>query len=135
MQGVLKVSREVRNSYRLAKRVVETLPEEIEGQPLRCHEVARVVSHFIPGRVVDGRCGPYDHSWLILGDFILDPYAIGSYPLVQLADPYCLIKRHYVEGAPRDDVRHEQLHTLVHLAEEGMLAPIPQPDPSPILKP
>jgi hypothetical protein len=72
----------------IAIEVVAAIPNPpIGGAPLRCHEVARVVKHFIPGaRVVDGLFHRNNaHSWLVFsnGD-IIDPYCIHAFPQVQL---------------------------------------------------
>ena len=52
--------------------------------------------------VVDGHCGPIDHSWLRCSGVILDVYAPGRLPAVQLVDPQV---GGYRPGKPRDDVR------------------------------
>ena len=80
------------------------------GNELRCHEIARAV-HLVLGepesiRVVDGKCGPIEHSWIVLpGGVILDPYVPGRMPAVQMIDP--LVGIAYRSGSCRDDVRDE----------------------------
>lgn len=130
---------------RAAQAVVDLLPETIDGELVRCHEVARVVAEVLsyPERsksgmfdelvVVDGKFGVHDHSWIrvdgsVRGRLILDPYAVGRIPMVQVLDldvmtlPYrresacdrCGVPNpwFYREGPTRDDVRHEVLAAL-----------------------
>jgi hypothetical protein len=98
------------------------------GNELRCHELARAV-HIVAyerereiwsrdggGKivivVVDGHCGPVDHSWLCCSDgVILDAYAPGRLPAVQLVDP--LIGRMYRPGPVRQDIRQPIVDRLV----------------------
>ena len=57
------------------------------------HELARAIQIVTYGSghtlvVVDGKCGPIEHSWLCFSDgVILDPYVPGRMPAVQLIDP------------------------------------------------
>jgi hypothetical protein len=85
------------------------------GNELRCHELARAV-HLVVGcehaSVVDGKCGPIEHSWLYLADgVILDPYAPGRLPAVQLVD--LVVGTAYRPGSPRDDIRQAVVDRLV----------------------
>src|SRR5437763_1419140 len=79
------------------------------GNELRCHELARAVHLVVHAReyklvVVDGKCGPIEHSWIHLSDgVILDPYVPGRMPAVQLVD--LVVGTAYRPGAPRDDIR------------------------------
>lgn len=83
----------------------------------RCHEVARVVGKLLKLDVVDGQYGGMQHSWCTLepleetrwGAKLLDPYAVGRLPQVQLV----FIPRHLwmpggglyrPDGKPRADV-------------------------------
>jgi len=82
---------------------------------LRCHELARavvlVVDHDHVLSVIDGKCGPIEHTWLRFGDgVILDPYAPGRMPAVQIVDP---IVGTYRPGAPRTDIRQAIIDRLV----------------------
>ena len=85
---------------------------------LRCHELARAVWLVVYGRrrkhrlvVVDGKCGPIEHSWLcFLDSIILDPYVPGRAPAVQLIDPFV---GSYRPGEPRHDIRHSIVNQLV----------------------
>lgn len=107
---------------------------------LRCHELARAVAHgFRFDRpelvVVDGKCGPVEHSWLIWDSSrsdagwlqrqgpavvrrhyashgaILDVYAPGCVPQVQLIDSLMGIGR-YLVGPPREDIRENIIRNL-----------------------
>jgi len=134
---------------RVAQDVVDLLPETIDGELVRCHEVARVVAEVLSVSdrfgdriVVDGKFGVHDHSWIQIdlnpglvpysvggrGRLILDPYAVGRVPMVQMLDldatllPYrresacdrCGAPNPwlYREGPTRDDVRHEVVAAL-----------------------
>lgn len=87
------------------------------GNELRCHELARAVhlvvyEHAHKLLVIDGKCGPIEHSWLYLEDHvILDPYAPGRLPAVQLVD--LVVGTAYKPGAPRDDIRQVIVDRLV----------------------
>ena len=88
------------------------------GNELRCHELARAVWLVTYGRrrkhrlvVVDGKCGPIEHSWLCFPDsIILDPYVPGRAPAVQLIDPFVGA---YRPGDRRHDIRHSMVNQLV----------------------
>jgi hypothetical protein len=99
---------------------VETLVGRVAdswGNELRCHELARAVhlvvyeeEHVIV--VVDGHCGPVEHSWLRCSDgVILDAYAPGRLPAVQIIDP--IVGTAYRPGTPRRDVRQPIVDRLV----------------------
>lgn len=87
------------------------------GNELRCHEVARAVQRVLAAQphelvVVDGKCGPIEHSWLRCRDgVILDPYAPGRLPAVQLIDP--IVGTAYRPGVPRTDIRQEIIDQIV----------------------
>jgi len=87
------------------------------GNELRCHELARAVNLLVYARehkldVVDGKCGPIEHSWLRFSDgVILDPYAPGRMPAVQIVDP--IVGTAYRPGAPRTDIRQAIINRLV----------------------
>ena len=96
------------------------------GNELRCHELARAVlrvahsdaAHgLIVGYaqeldVVDGHCGPIEHSWLRFTDgVILDAYAPGRIPAVQIIDP--IVGAAYRQGTARTDIRVAILDRLV----------------------
>jgi len=87
------------------------------GNELRCHELARAVHFVVYERehkldIVDGKCGPIEHSWLRFSDgVILDPYAPGRMPAVQMIDP--IVGAAYRPGTPRIDIRQAIVDRLV----------------------
>ena len=85
------------------------------GNELRCHELARAVRIVVDVdklEVIDGCCGPIEHSWLRCSDgAILDAYAPGRLPAVQLVDP--LVGASYRPGSPRRDIRRVIVDRLV----------------------
>lgn len=112
---------------RRAEQIVAVLPETEPGtdELLRCHEVARVVAHFLELPVMDGFFCRVDHSWLYFGSReekprslrILDPYSVGRLPIVQLIDcslglPY---DDNYKPYYPRDDIREAVVEELIQL--------------------
>lgn len=144
---------------RHTERIVDCLADRPD---LRCHEVARVVERMLPAspddpcvigtadpattlvrprytrRVVDGKYGSVDHSWIeIIGCgggrgqlSVLDPYAVGRLPIVQLVDcsPHAgAILRHadaYREGLPDLQVRYDVMDQLLReLVEVGHSVP------------
>lgn len=82
---------------------------------LRCHELARAVQRVCARDlvVVDGKCGPIEHSWLVWPDdyVILDPYVPGRLPAVQLVDP--IVGMAYRPGGQRSDIRQQIVARLV----------------------
>lgn len=115
---------DVLHALALAERVVEVLPEDSR---LRCHEVARIVREVVGfGAVEDGTYGqgphalPVEHSWVVLrrlgrNRHILDPYAVGQLPPVQVVEVGFPLDDPYVAGKPRSDVRED-------LVREGLRA-------------
>lgn len=85
------------------------------GNELRCHELVRAVYRVVHDRtitVVDGHCGPVEHSWLRLSDgTILDPYVPGRLPAVQIVD--AIVGTTYRKGSMRDDIRRVIVDQLV----------------------
>ena len=86
------------------------------GNELRCHELARAVQRVDASEhkldVVDGKCGPIEHSWLRFRDgVILDPYTPGRMPAVQIVDP--IVGVAYRPGEPRSDIRQAIVDRLV----------------------
>lgn len=52
---------------------------------MRCHEVARIIGELFNLPVTDGYYCAVHHSWIMLDrQTILDPYAVGRLPMVQL---------------------------------------------------
>jgi len=86
------------------------------GNELRCHELARAVHVIVADEepklvVVDGKCGPIEHSWLALPDAIIDPYVPGRLPAVQIVDP--IVALDYRPGKRRSDIRQAIVAALV----------------------
>lgn len=115
------------------EKVVEQFPDTgcYEGTEewIRCHELVRIVAAMLSPEfqlsIIDGRYGPetitsYEHSWLIYEEpnqrsvvcyrFILDPYAVGRLPQVQLLDPHAGNHKLYRESNPRDDIRYDHVN-------------------------
>jgi hypothetical protein len=77
-------------------KIVKVIPNTINGELVRCHEVARIVASILDLWVADGFYGFVDHSWCWVKEppkefigmsnmpHILDPYCIGSLPQVRL---------------------------------------------------
>lgn len=62
--------------------------------------------------LVDGKCGPIEHSWLCFTDgVILDPYVPGRMPAVQIIDPF--VGTAYRAGDARTDIRQLVVDQLV----------------------
>ncbi len=89
--------------YRKARRAVQRMPSYDEhGLELRCHEVARAVARVLelPGEFV--RDGYYElgcqHSWIVLpSGHVLDVYAVGRLPPVQLVAVVTTIPKRFTE--------------------------------------
>jgi len=109
---------------RLATNAVELMPDPKGKQKIwRCHEVARAVRNLLgTGRVIDGHYGKCDHTWIELHrkddvyvPVILDVYAAGRVPQVQLVDMFWGLphKKAYTVGEPRKDIRRSVVDYLV----------------------
>src|ERR1041384_8451823 len=62
-------------------------------EELRCHELVHALAQVFPSLMpVDGKHGMVEHSWLWCrtwdGQHVLDPYAVGQVPQVQLVDTF-----------------------------------------------
>lgn len=134
-------SKELLELYRRATQLVNRLPDPPDSMEHRCHEVARAIAHALneeqkrrhgrgvePLAVVDGKFGGADHSRIsvptrlsgAVNDYILDVYAVGSLPPVQLVDNWPLLRRGYERGQVRDDIRQNRLRwMLAMLCVEG----------------
>lgn len=102
----------------------------LEEHELRCHELARVVGNILGLRVVDGRYGHVEHSWLVVPPreythmgSILDVYAPGQEPQVHLLDLFFGLGHVnvYQAGEPRTDIRED----IVNAVEEHIRQGIP----------
>lgn len=70
-------------AYAEAYKIVAMWPEDGTS----CHELAKVVAEKLGVPVIRGSFGMVEHSWLQLpSGAILDVYAPGRYPPVQLVD-------------------------------------------------
>lgn len=80
---------------REAEVLVQKAPDEMLGEEVRCHELARAVGEILGLEVADGHFGFVEHSWLWVRPpvsqlrpwtlpNILDVYVPGAMPQVQL---------------------------------------------------
>jgi hypothetical protein len=127
----------------LAIKVIEALPdplppgtvvlsgESVPPGPWRCHEVARAVAQLIGGElaVVDGQFAGAQHSWIAYREpeskhtRILDVYAVGRLPQVQLVDPSWSRGLGYEpDHLPRTDIDGSVIAYLVSSAEKVLTA-------------
>jgi hypothetical protein len=112
--------------------IVAKLPD-IPG--LRCHELARVVGNILNLEIQDGYFGMAEHSWLWTSPMkhsyekrrypnILDVYAVGSLPQVQLIDmghwlPHTSSYRFAGKlGQPRIDIDYDIIDKLEFLSKD-----------------
>lgn len=109
-----QIAAEFLRAHELALALVARVPNHLDerGREIRCHELARAVARELlrraglgtPGiRVVDGRLGAIEHSWLELtsalkDQAILDVYTPGRVPQVQLIDKHPVITACYRES-------------------------------------
>ncbi len=112
--------------------LVESLVRSVSsdwGNELRCHELVRAVHSVVHAVardnvavsdceyelvVVDGHCGPVEHSWLRCADgAILDAYVPGRLPAVQIIDGNSVVCVQYRPGPPRRDIRQSIVSRLV----------------------
>ncbi len=108
------------SAYQKAVKLVAKAPSlDAEVRSIRCHELARAVATFLgPDRwsVVDGTSHMADHSWIVLHQrpVILDVYAVGQLPPVQLIDlDYFAHREQYREGPLRTDIREDVVTLLI----------------------
>lgn len=112
--------------YDRARRIVEVIPdgiEELEGIVIRCHELARVVSVCLEVPFVDGKYGCVEHSWLEWVDgmrcrTILDVYAVGIEPMVQLVHSPIGLLNLWQPGEFLDDIDFRMVDTLLSVVKE-----------------
>lgn len=103
-----RVSKPHQRLFEAATRVVARMPDrQLDGEWVRCHEVARATCRLLgTGTVVDGVYGcAVEHSWISLDQALLDPYAVGRLPTVQLVN-------------------------LAHCFKHALLLDVQDPDPS-----
>lgn len=96
--------------WRQARLLVDFIPERV-GRDIRCHELARVIARVLGPEltVKDGLYGRVQHSWLVGDGFVLDVYAPGRLPQVQLIDDFFTLPERdlYKAGEPRSDIDEE----------------------------
>jgi hypothetical protein len=114
---------------REASKIVGKLPlRDRQGRWSRCHEVARFVGSVLGLEICDGYYGMVEHTWLWTTPVpvarrkghpwfgpppnILDPYAVGRMPLVQLIHSSSSLPLEYRRGSPRRDVRKDVLEAF-----------------------
>ncbi len=101
--------------------LVSALPHlDPHGREIRCHELARVVASHLKLPHYDGL---YDlgaqHSWCETpGGHILDVYAVGRIPPVQLVAVVPTMMRHFHRGAYRTDIREDVIAWLIDVTIE-----------------
>lgn len=118
-----------------AARIVRALPDQADPRSLRCHEVTRAVGSLLGLEVQDGSYGCAEHSWLWIAKPIahsrhnmgavrlLDCYAIGRLPQVQLVDCWYLLPegRSYKWNEPeRTDIRHDVVRRLMRAGRRAL---------------
>lgn len=129
---------------------VDAVPDQdASGEEVRCHELVRAVHHFlkppsseyIPSyewAVCDGKyLQIVDHSWLELVPprmptgarrisgterIVLDVYAVGAFPQVQLVYQSGLLDR-FQKGEHRQDIRHDVVKQLTEVYLEKVRRP------------
>jgi len=113
-------------SYRHACVLVDRVShEDRDGYEVRCHELSRAVARQLAAigtkvEVVDGALWWVDHSWILLpGHALLDVYAPGRVPQVQLLHDYPVVTQGYERGPARLDVRADVVDALCRLMEFG----------------
>jgi len=124
------VVQEVFNAYELelferAQHLVTFIPAKFDDEWVRCHEVARAVAKLLgipPNQVADGWYGQAEHSWIWtsrkefgLVPNVLDTYAIGRVPQVQLIHSSPYIPFEYRRGDPRSDIKLRVVNKLVSI--------------------
>lgn len=113
-------------THDLAEMIIQFVPErDPQGRDVRCHEVVRFVRKWVTSdhtRIVDGYYHEVDHSWLEVVDphtkrmAILDPYAVGRLPRVQLVTTVHNLHRAYREHRKRNDIRVDVVEWLYGLS-------------------
>ena len=113
-----------------AQKLVEPVPYELDGEPVRCHELARAVGRMLGLEHEDGHFGFVEHTWLWTGEYdgkghrwslpnILDVYVPGSVPQVQLVHMGAtgLPSRYFLAVVIGLDVRQPIVDRLLSIME------------------
>jgi hypothetical protein len=112
--------------------LVAWAPYEIDGELVRCHELARAVGHMLDLDHEDGRFGFVEHTWLWTDSpsnkkfcppwavpNVLDVYTPGSMPMVQLVHMATGLPSRYVLTSLNDlEIRNDVIEELVRIFEE-----------------
>lgn len=127
----------------LWSRAVELIawtPYDMDGEPVRCHELARAVGKLLGLEHRDGRYGFVEHTWLWTESLkeegvddrakafcapwvlpnVLDVYVPGSVPQVQLVHMAAsgLPPRYYLTSLETPEIKTDVVERLVRLFEE-----------------
>jgi len=107
-----------------ATQLVKLAPYEIDGETVRCHELARAVAAHLRLTVADGWFGMVEHSWCWCQRFrpgygsvpsILDVYAPGRLPQVLLIGSSVWLPQDYKLGDRRRDIRRPVIRRLFEI--------------------
>jgi len=112
---------QVVDAFHIAERAVAKVEDPM--LEIRCHEIARAVfnilkdDHIQAIKVMDGHYGSIEHSWIMVGNDVLDVYCCGALPMVQLIAPQVRdmppIKFIYRPSLyRRDDIREDVVEQL-----------------------
>ncbi len=123
-----------------AETLVAIAPYEIDGDLVRCHELARAVGAVLGLQHEDGRYGFVDHTWLWTSKLservapwdlphVLDVYVPGGMPQVQLIDAAHagLPPRYYLSNSLDLVVRYDVIDKLARAFTESELWPLEIP--------
>ena len=120
----------------LATALVAKAPGKVDGEWVRCHEIARAVGRLLQLQWVDGKYDACAHSWLLVRRrVILDVYVPARLPQVQLVDTSCpwANANYHPDPNHRTDIDRalvEKLHAIIrprsplsHLSQEKEALP------------
>lgn len=129
-------------AWRTATQLVDGLNRCLsvqEQEGLRCHELARAVAHALGEgdvEVVDGYYGYVNHSWLRFKaqpTHLLDVYAVGRMPMVQLVDAEGLLPEY--DSYRKRSLAELHLNPTLNYAGIGLLVRLFNSMESPVLQP
>ena len=121
---------------KVAEKLIGKINERNFDGELRCHELARAVGQVLELPHQDGEYLFSQHTWLWVGPVqpnrakagqypsILDVYAVGSLPQVQLFDTFPLLGRVgtvYKPGPERTDIKQGVVDELVRQMESSQV--------------
>lgn len=116
--------------FKTATTLIEYVPDKVNGEVVRCHELARAFSKLLDIPYEDGRYCFIEHTWLWTRPLerafatsekwelppLLDVYMPGQMPQVQLLDVMSHAMPHeYRPGLPRDDIDEEIVEGIYRL--------------------